>query len=99
MATYSTEAGSSTQSITDSRSNSVANDSASDRGAFSDTGSERGSARGARQDEDEGTGGPALTQKWIKEHFKKEWKLYYLTFELNERLFFHYKGKLFAFMF
>ncbi len=30
--------------------------------------------------------------RWIKEHFKKEWKQYYRTIELNELLYFHYKG-------
>jgi hypothetical protein len=36
--------------------------------------------------------GPRCTKKWIDELFKKEWKLYYRTYELNEKLYFHYKG-------
>ena len=32
------------------------------------------------------------TVKWIKDLFFKEWKTYYGTFELNERLYFPYKG-------
>jgi hypothetical protein len=34
-----------------------------------------------------------LTLKWINEFFKKDWKTYYRTLELNEKLYFHYKGK------
>lgn len=37
--------------------------------------------------------GTKLTVKWINEHFKKDWKTYYRTYELNEKLYFHYKGK------
>ena len=38
-------------------------------------------------------GGPLrLTRKWIVEFFKKNWKDYYRTIELNEKLYFHYKG-------
>lgn len=33
-----------------------------------------------------------LTRKWIVEFFKKNWKDYYRTIELNEKLYFHYKG-------
>lgn len=32
------------------------------------------------------------TRKWILDFFKKNWKQYYRTFELNEKLYFHYKG-------
>jgi dynein assembly factor 1 len=48
-----------------------------------------------RDSEDENganAGGPRCTKKWILDLFKKEWKLYYRTFELNEKLYFHYKG-------
>jgi hypothetical protein len=38
-------------------------------------------------------GGRNLTQQYLKDLFKKEWKLYYRTPELNEKLFLHYKGK------
>ena len=31
--------------------------------------------------------------KWINEFFKKDWKNYYRTLELNEKLYFHYKGR------
>lgn len=33
-----------------------------------------------------------LTNKYLRELFKKEWKRYYRTPELNEKLFLHYKG-------
>ena len=33
-----------------------------------------------------------ITRKWLLEFFKKDWKTYYRTFELNERLYLHYKG-------
>ncbi len=35
-----------------------------------------------------------LNEKYFKELFKKEWKLYYRTPELNEKLYLHYKGML-----
>ena len=38
--------------------------------------------------------GTKLTLKWINDFFKKDWKTYYRTLELNEKLYFHYKGKL-----
>jgi hypothetical protein len=37
-------------------------------------------------------GGPSLSEKFFKDLFKKEWKLYYRTAELNEKLYLHYKG-------
>jgi len=37
--------------------------------------------------------GTKLTLKWINDFFKKDWKTYYRTYELNEKLYFHYKGK------
>lgn len=33
-----------------------------------------------------------LTNNYLKELFKKEWKMYYRTPELNEKLYLHYKG-------
>jgi hypothetical protein len=33
-----------------------------------------------------------LTNKYLRELFKKEWKKYYRTPELNEKLFLHFKG-------
>ncbi|CDW73343.1 leucine rich repeat family protein [Stylonychia lemnae] len=43
-------------------------------------------------DGDSSHGGRQLTQKFLKELFKKEWKMYYRTPELNEKLYLHYKG-------
>jgi hypothetical protein len=54
-----------------------------------DTSSQRGETSG---DEQENPGARRCTQKWIMDLFKKEWKMYYRTFELNEKLYFHYKG-------
>jgi hypothetical protein len=31
--------------------------------------------------------------KWINDFVKKDWKTYYRTLELNEKLYFHYKGR------
>jgi len=45
-------------------------------------------------DSDSQHGGRQLTQGYLRELFKKEWKLYYRTPELNEKLYLHYKGKL-----
>ena len=80
-ANASTDAGSTTQSQSDNRSNT---DSNSVR--FNDSDSDRGD----QQSED---GGPVINEKFLKELMKKEWKLYYRTFELNEKLFLHCKGK------
>jgi hypothetical protein len=38
--------------------------------------------------------GPQMSEKYFKDLFKKEWKLYYRTFELNDKLYLHYKGRL-----
>lgn len=43
-------------------------------------------------DTDSQNGGRTLNAKYLKELFKKDWKLYYRTAELNEKLFLHYKG-------
>ena len=43
---------------------------------------------------DSSSGGRNLTPQYLKDLFKKDWKLYYRTPELNEKLFLHYKGKL-----
>ena len=43
-------------------------------------------------DSDSMTGGRTLSTQYLKDLFKKEWKLYYRTAELNEKLFLHYKG-------
>jgi dynein assembly factor 1 len=44
------------------------------------------------QDSDSNRGGRQLTPKYLQDLFKKEWKLYYRTPELNEKLYLHYKG-------
>lgn len=78
MAT-STEAGSTSQSMHDTESaSSVALSSRGD-----DT-----------SENEENDGAPKLTQKWLLNFFSKDWKHYYRTFELNERLYLHFKGKL-----
>ena len=79
MATTSTEAGSTSQSQHDSESaSSVALSQRSD----------------SSDNEDENDGRNKLTQKWLLKFLSKEWKTYYRTFELNERLYLHFKGKL-----
>ena len=62
----------------DSRENSDANSS-----RYNDSESEQ----------DEQYQGPRINEKFFKELVKKEWKIYYRTLELNERLFLHCKGK------
>lgn len=77
-ANASTDAGSTTQSNADSRSNSDANSV-----RYGDTDSEQG---------DNQNNGPVITETYLKDMFKKDWKMYYRTFELNEKLFLHCKG-------
>ena len=79
MAT-STEAGSTSQSQHDTESaSSVALSQRDDSSVNS---------------EDEQNDGRAkLTQKWLLSMFSKDWKHYYRTFELNEKLYLHFKGK------
>ena len=63
---------------------------ASDTDSFHMT---RGDTDSQRDSESDAEGRqPALNRKWITEFFKKEWKQYYRTIELNELLYFHYKG-------
>ena len=77
MAT-STEAGSTSQSQHDTESASSA--------ALSQ--------RSDQSENEEGEDGRAqLTQKWLLSFFSKDWKHYYRTFELNEKLYLHFKGK------
>ena len=78
MAQNSTEAGSSAQSDTQSASGNESFRNSSDRG---DT-----------TEEEEG-GGHKMTLKWINSELKRDWKSYYRTHELNEKLYFHHKGK------
>ena len=78
MAT-STEAGSTSQSQHDTESASSA--------ALSQ--------RSDQSENEEGEDGRAqLTQKWLLSFLSKDWKHYYRTFELNEKLYLHFKGKL-----
>jgi Leucine-rich repeat (LRR) protein len=46
----------------------------------------------AQEEEKEADGSPVLTRRFLLELFKKEWRRYYRTPELNEKLFLHYKG-------
>lgn len=65
------------QSDTDNSFNNTRDDSSSQRG--SEDGGEEG--RQIR-----------LTRRWLDQFFRKEWKMYYRTIELNEKLYLHYKG-------
>ena len=78
MAQNSTEAGSSAQSDSNSTAGNESFRNSSDRG---DT-----------TEEEEG-GGHKMTLKWINAELKRDWKTYYRTHELNEKLYFHHKGK------
>ena len=80
QALNSTEAGSTTQSDSHSASGNESFRNSSDRG---DTQSE----------EAEEEQGGRLTLKWIKNELKRDWKTYYRTAELNEKLYFQCKGK------
>ena len=42
--------------------------------------------------EKEEDGSPRMTNRWFRDLFKKEFKKYYRTPHLNEKLFLHYKG-------
>mmetsp|Transcript_20572 Transcript_20572/g.31349 ORF Transcript_20572/g.31349 Transcript_20572/m.31349 type:complete len:443 (-) Transcript_20572:306-1634(-) len=46
----------------------------------------------ADEDEKEEDGSPRLTNRFLFELFRKEWRKYYRTPELNEKLYLHYKG-------
>ena len=77
MAQVSTEAGSSAQSDSQSASGNDSFRNSSDRG---DT-----------TEEEDGT--HKMSLKWINSELKRDWKTYYRTHELNEKLYFHHKGK------
>ena len=47
----------------------------------------------SERDEDEEENGVRMTVKWIRNELKRDWKTYYRTAELNEKLYFHHKGK------
>ena len=83
MAQPSTEAGSSAQSDSHSTQGNESFRNSSDRGETTE------------EEEREESGGVKLTVKWIEQEFKRDWKLYYRTKELNEKLYFHCKGKSF----
>lgn len=44
----------------------------------------------ARHEEDDGE--MRISEKYLKKLFRENWGLYYNTFELNEKLYLHYKG-------
>ena len=79
MAQVSTEAGSSIQSDSHSTEGNESFRNSSDRG-------------NTTEEEDEQNGNK-LTKKWIANELKRDWKTYYRTAELNEKLYFHHKGK------
>jgi dynein assembly factor 1, axonemal len=62
----------------------------SDTDSFHMTRNDTDSHRDSESDQEART--PLLTKKWIQNFFKQEWKMYYRTIELNEKLYFHYKG-------
>ena len=80
MALNSTEADSNTQSDSQSAGGNESFRNSSDRG---DT-----------QTEEEDDQGNKMTLKWIRDELKRDWKTYYRTPELNEKLYFHHKGKI-----
>ena len=45
-----------------------------------------------QEDEKEADGSPILTLRYIKDLLSREWKQYYRTPHLNEKLYLHYKG-------
>ena len=75
----STEAGSTSQSVHDT-------DSASSVAL-----SQRDDSSSQAEEDDQNEN--KLTPKWLKSFFSKDWKHYYRTFELNEKLYLHFKGK------
>ena len=54
--------------------------------------STQGSTLNESRDSDSVNGGRQLNEKFFKDLFRKEWKMYYRTPELNEKLYLHYKG-------
>ena len=81
MAQNSTEAGSSAQSDSHSASADESYRNSSDRG-------------NTTEEEEDANGQHRMTLKWINTELKRDWKTYYRTAELNEKLYFHHKGKL-----
>ena len=77
----STEAGSTSQSQHDTES------------ASSVALSNRDDTSSQRSMDDEDNGEKRINQKWLLNYFSKDWKHYYRTFELNEKLYLHFKGK------
>ena len=81
MALSSTEAGSTSQSVQDTES-------------ASDVALSRHSDSSDQEENDDGRN--KLTEKWLLKFFSNDWKHYYRTFELNEKLYLHFKGKNFV---
>lgn len=81
--------GAGTISHTDSALNvsSRASDSDSFRGTKNDTDSQHTESDNEREE-----GGLRCSRKWLLNFFITEWRQYYRHFELNEKLFLHYKG-------
>ena len=77
----STEAGSTSQSVHDTES------------ASSVALSSNESSHESSENEEENDGVKRITPKWLLNFFSKDWKHYYRTFELNEKLYLHFKGK------
>lgn len=67
-------------------------DRASDTDSLHMTRNDTDSNRGDTEEENEGNTGLKLTRRWLVDFFKKEWRQYYRTMELNEKLYLHYKG-------
>lgn len=82
MANISTQDSSSLINTTESDATSDSGMSGLQNSSNRDESSDNGEEMGSR-----------LTLKWIYDFFKKDWKTYYRTLELNEKLYFHYKGR------
>jgi hypothetical protein len=81
------------QQALDFTDNSVS-ETSSDRGTMGtkdESTSQEVSSSNATESEDE-DGPRRMTVKWLKEFFKENWRTYYRTFELNEKLYLHFKG-------
>ena len=50
------------------------------------------SSRYPDEEEQEADGSPILTNKYLRDLFSKNWRQYYRTAYLNEKLYLHYKG-------
>ena len=68
-----------------------ASDRASDSDSMHMTKGDTDSQATDNEENEEG-GGLRLTRRWLQNFFTQEWRQYYRHFELNEKLFLHYKG-------